>query len=193
MSSPRILLYSVQVGLLRGRWGWHKRNCAATGDKDAIIRCSCADPDRRVIIYTALAILPLLGCLAPRGAVAEEAGTAPTCTGCSESSTERTKPIRKRSSSERQTSTAAAVRNDGPWQGVSVGPCIMTWTWTINVGNGTLTGDQTRGTVSSAGAVRGTMIVFSSSYVFVGHLNGSRGSGTWHTRECSGTWTAARP
>jgi hypothetical protein len=180
----------ARLGPRHGRqFGGCQRNSAPTRGKATISR-ACVDRDRGKVICPAIAILLFAtGCLIPRGAVAYEAETAPSCTGCRQSSSERAKPA---SSGKRTRPAEAAVHNDGAWEGVSSGPCIMTWNWTIDVSNGRLTGDQTTGTVSRGGAVRGTMVVFSSRYRFVGHMNGRRASGTWRTTECSGNWTASR-
>ena len=167
---------------------------------DRIPRCGTiitparAVVDPVIVVGRTLALLFAVWCLITVGAVAQEAGTAPTCTGCGGSNSERTRPRDKKVTSERTARPRAerAVSNDGAWAGVSTGDCIMTWRWTITVSNGVMTGDAT-GSVSRGGAVRGVMMVHGYRYDFVGHMSGASGSGTWRTTgNCSGGWTVSR-
>lgn len=147
-----------------------------------------------VVSRALLALLFTVWCSIPEVALAQEAGTSPTCTGCSGSTSERTTPRDKKVTSERRARPRAerAVSNDGAWAGVSTGDCIITWKWTVTVSNGVMTGDAT-GSVSHGGAVRGVMMVHGYRYDFVGHMSGASGSGTWRTTgNCSGGWTVSR-
>lgn len=125
--------------------------------------------------------------------VAEEATTSPTCTGCSRAPAAKrhAKPERAPRAAARP-AARAAVNNEGAWSGVSTGPCILTWKWTIGVSGGAITGHKVSGSVARTGAARGAMVVFGKTYNFVGHFNGGSGSGTWKSVECSGSWTATR-
>jgi hypothetical protein len=130
-------------------------------------------------------------------AAAEEATTAPTCTGCSGAPavTRHAKPPKPSRSAPKVAARPAAkpaVNNEGSWSGVSKGPCIVTWRWTIEVANGSISGKNTTGHVARTGAASGTMVVFGKTYKFVGHFNGSTGAGSWKSVECGGTWTSAK-
>ena len=124
-------------------------------------------------------------------APAQEATTEPTCTGCSRGQkAKRSKPDRPARAPK--AAARSAVNNEGAWTGVSTGPCIVTWRWSLNVGNGAISGRNVTGQVARGGAIRGTMVVFGKSYRFVGHMNGSTGIGTWKSEACSGTWTSTK-
>ena len=146
-----------------------------------------------------LAAAGLLMMLAGHEVVAEEAGTAPTCTGCDVPSPSPPPHIIKPSAPSKPSRPAPApgpsVNEDGSWTGVSSGHCIITWHWTVQVAKGVMTGDKTSGHVSREGAVSGHMTVFGSTYDFIGRMVGGRGSGTWRQRNdasCSGEWTASK-
>jgi hypothetical protein len=137
----------------------------------------------------ALACLVVIG---PAPSVAQEATTAPTCTGCSRT------PVVKRTPKPRAAVRAApraaapvAVSADGRWAGVSTGPCIPTWRWTLQVSDGVVSGSGATGQ-ASRGSIRGVMKVLGRAYHFVGRMGGTTGSGTWRSNECSGAWTAVR-
>jgi hypothetical protein len=125
---------------------------------------------------------------------AEEATTAPTCTGCSRAPAvkRQAKPQRAAARPARREPARAAVNNDGAWSGVSSGPCIPNWKWTLGIGGGAITGHNVSGSVTRTGATRGAMVVFGKTYNFVGHFNGGTGAGTWKSVECSGSWTATK-
>ena len=141
----------------------------------------------------ALACL-LLG--VPYPSAAQEATTAPTCTGCSKAG----KPAKPRAAAPRAAPRTPArapaarsvVDNDGTWTGSSSGPCIMTWRWTIQIGNGTISGNRTSGSITRGGAGRGVMVVFGKSYRFAGQFRGTSASGRWTSAECSGSWTGTK-
>jgi hypothetical protein len=152
---------------------------------------------RHIGACLALACFILIGPAVDRSA-AQEATTAPTCTGCSRA------PVVKRTPKPRAAPRAAprtpagpaaartAVSADGRWAGVSTGPCIPTWRWTLQVSDGVVSGSGATGQVSRAGAIRGVMKVLGKAYNFVGRMGGTTGSGTWRSVECSGAWTAVR-
>lgn len=126
-------------------------------------------------------------------AAAQEATTAPTCTGCSGSQTvKRQSKPHKQSRSTPKAAPKPAINNEGTWRGVSKGPCIVTWRWTVELSNGSISGKNTTGHVARSGAASGTMVVFGKTYKFFGRFNGSGGSGTWKSAECGGNWTAAK-
>jgi hypothetical protein len=136
-----------------------------------------------------------LATFAVRPSVAQEATTAPTCTGCtpSKAAKPKSKPRKpERVSRARAPVTTGRVASEGSWRGASTGPCIPTWRWTIGIESGSISGDKTTGRVSSNGQARGAMIVFGTTYNFVGHFGATVGSGTWKSHECSGTWSAAK-
>lgn len=123
--------------------------------------------------------------------VAQEATTAPTCTGCSKAG----KPPAKPRAAARAAPKAAArsvVNNEGAWSGTSSGPCIMTWRWTIHISNGTISGNKVSGNITRGGSGRGVMVVFGKSYRFAGQFRGTSASGTWTSAECSGGWTGTK-
>jgi hypothetical protein len=94
--------------------------------------------------------------------------------------------------------TASLALFDGTWAGVSTGPCILRWTWSLQASNGVLvgaSGANLTGQVNRSGAATGTMVVLGSHYDFVGHMNESEASGTWvdpGPRGCTGTWVATK-
>jgi hypothetical protein len=128
---------------------------------------------------------------------AQEATTSPTCTGCARPD------VAKRQARPRATPRAAprtpprsassrSVSNDGSWAGVSTGPCIPTWRWTLEVGNGAVSGRNTTGQVSRSGAIQGVMVVLGKAYHFTGRMSGTAASGKWVSAACSGVWSAAK-
>jgi hypothetical protein len=145
-----------------------------------------------------LAAAGLLMMVAGHEVAAEEAGTAPTCTGCDTPAPSPPHIVKPSVPSKPSRPSAAAVptvNDDGSWSGVSEGHCILTWHWTVQVSKGVMTGDKTSGHVSGAGAVSGHMTVFGSTYDFVGRMVGGHGSGSWRQRNdatCSGSWTASK-
>jgi len=151
----------------------------------------------RVSACIAIAVW-VLGTILVAPSIAEEATTPPTCTGCSGSGVvkHRSKPQRSVRASPKAAARAVtnrpAINNDGSWSGVSTGPCIVTWRWSLDVINGTISGRKTTGQVSRTGSVGGAMVVFGKTYKFSGRFHGSVGSGAWRSAECSGTWTAAK-
>ena len=140
----------------------------------------------------ALAVLAIAPTLVQPSA-AEEATTAPTCTGCSRAPAVKhhAKPQRAPRVAARSPARAA-VNNDGAWSGMSSGPCIPNWKWTLGISGGAISGHNVSGSVARGGATRGAMVVFGKTYNFVGHFNGGTGAGTWKSVECSGSWTAAK-
>ena len=129
---------------------------------------------------------------------AEEATTAPTCTGCSRPNVvkhqSRSRGSARSSSRTRAQPVANRARldNEGAWAGVSTGPCIMTWRWSIDISNGAISGAKATGQVARNGLAHGAMVVFGKTYKFVGRFNGTAAAGTWKSAECSGGWTAAK-
>jgi len=129
---------------------------------------------------------------------AEEATTAPTCTGCSRApaAKHQAKPQRAPRAAARPAPRAApraaSVNNDGAWSGMSSGPCIPNWKWTLGIGGGAITGHNVSGSVARGGQARGAMVVFGKTYNFIGHFNGGTGAGTWKSAECAGSWTATK-
>jgi hypothetical protein len=134
---------------------------------------------------------------------AQEATTSPTCTGCArpDVAKRQAKPraapraAPRESSAPRMPSRSApsrSVNNDGRWAGVSTGPCIPTWRWTLQVGNGAVSGRNTTGQISRSGAMQGVMVVLGKAYRFTGRMSGTAGSGKWVSAECSGVWSAAK-
>jgi hypothetical protein len=133
---------------------------------------------------------------------AEEAGTAPTCTGCSDSKTsssrearthhQEPKAPRHRNVSSARNPGGGLAGFDGAWAGLSTGHCIPNYNWTIQVGNGVISGGAS-GSVSRGGHVRASMMVNGYRYDVVGQARGSNASGTWSTTgDCSGRWTATK-
>lgn len=105
---------------------------------------------------------------------------------------ERVRPRRTTAARERGPAQATSSY-DGSWAGVSVGPCISTWKWNVQISNGVLTGNDTFGQVSRTGSVSGRMKVFGTTYNFSGRGSGGQMGGTWVAPgSCSGTWTAIR-
>jgi hypothetical protein len=141
-----------------------------------------------------------------RRAAAEEAATAPTCTGCSSSKPEQSLSPRSRRTESRHTESRRGERAssrrepggniaifDGNWSGTSTGSCIPNYNWSIHVSNGIISGQQSNGSVSRGGFVNAVMTVNGYLYKVVGRANGSAASGTWSTTgNCSGRWTASR-
>ena len=123
--------------------------------------------------------------------VAQEATTAPTCTGCSKSRQATRQAARCRRPAAPK-AAARVVNNEGTWAGASSGPCIMTWRWTIHISNGAITGNKTSGNITRSGSGRGVMVVFGKSYRFAGQFRGNSASGTWTGAKCSGGWTGAK-
>jgi hypothetical protein len=163
----------------------------------------CARGAREAVFRMSLSVAVALSTLTTfsvHPAAAEEATTAPTCTGCSGSQAVKTrsKPPRESRSAPRRTRSAPkpaakpGINNEGSWSGVSKGPCIVTWRWTVEVTNGSISGKNTTGHVSRTGAASGAMVVFGKTYKFVGRFDGSTGAGTWKSVECGGTWTSAK-
>ena len=134
-----------------------------------------------------------------RRAAAEEAATAPTCTGCSSSKPERSLSPRSRHTESRRAERTASRREpagnsyDGNWSGQSTGSCIPNYNWSIHVSNGVISGSQSNGSVTRGGFVRATMTVNGYLYAVTGRASTSTASGTWRTTgNCSGRWTASR-
>jgi hypothetical protein len=160
----------------------------------------CAGAARKAMLRTSLSLAVALWALttvAAPPAAAEEATTAPTCTGCSgappaKRQAKPPKPSRSAPKAAARPAAKPAVDNEGSWSGISKGPCIVTWRWTIQVSNGSISGKNTTGHVARGGAANGTMVVFGKTYKFVGHFKGSTGSGTWKSLECGGTWTSQK-
>ena len=83
---------------------------------------------------------------------------------------------------------SVALYND-TYSVVSTGRCVPSWSWTLQVSNGIISGPTTSGRVSAGGAVSGAM----GEYNFVGHMHRDGASGTWKSRPgCFGTWAATR-
>lgn len=105
-------------------------------------------------------------------------------------------PSRRSAKASASTDSGGKIPADGTWTGVSAGPCIVTWHWTINVGNGVVTGtSNATGHVTPGGTITGNMTVFGQRYDFIGHMIGKVGSGTWVNRGprgCSGSWTSTK-
>jgi hypothetical protein len=87
---------------------------------------------------------------------------------------------------------------DGTWTGASTGPCILRWTWSFSVTNGIMTGEggsNISGRIRPDGATSGKMVVFGTTYDFVGQMGASRVAGTWikaGDNGCSGTWSGTK-
>ena len=87
---------------------------------------------------------------------------------------------------------SVALYND-TYSVVSTGRCVPSWSWTLQVSNGIISGPTTSGRVSGGGAISGAMEVVGTTYNFVGHMHRDEASGTWKSRPgCFGTWTATR-
>src|SRR5262245_46168938 len=129
-----------------------------------------------------LAAVGFLMMVAGHEVVAEEAGTSPTCTGCEGPSQGSLHPVKPPAPSKPRRPIVKAgppVNFDGSWSGVSIGPCVLTWRWTIQIRNGVVSGSNASGHVSPAGVISGHMVVFRSTYNFIGQISGSHISGTW--------------
>jgi hypothetical protein len=129
--------------------------------------------------------------------LAEDAETAPTCTGCDSDTPSRGAHSERPRGSKRESlapKSSSLASYDGTWSGTTVGPCIVTWSVTLHVNNGIISGNNVSGHISSGGFLSGAMVVFSHTYDFKGRANSSEGqaSGTWKSDECSGTWTLTR-
>jgi hypothetical protein len=82
---------------------------------------------------------------------------------------------------------------DGSWAGMSVGPCIGKFGWTLQVSNGVISGNNTTGQIVRSGATNGDMVVLGKHYLFKGVTRASgQASGTFTSPNCSGNWTAVR-
>jgi hypothetical protein len=104
-------------------------------------------------------------------------------------------PPRRATRASRSAEPGGPVPADGSWDGVSSGPCIISWHWTVTVNNGVLSGSSSSGHVSRSGAIAGNMVVFGRRYDFSGRMVGSKGSGSWvllGPRGCTGQWTATK-
>ena len=124
---------------------------------------------------------------------AQEATTSPTCTGCARpDAVKRQAKPRAAPKTPPRSAASRSVNNDGSWAGVSTGPCIPNWRWTLEVGNGVVSGRNTTGTISRSGAMQGVMTVLGKAYRFTGRMSGTAGSGKWVSAECSGVWSAAK-
>lgn len=104
-------------------------------------------------------------------------------------------PVKRASQPARRREGAATLGSsfDGSWAGVSVGPCIGRFGWTLQVSNGIISGNNTTGQIARNGATNGDMVVLGKHYVFRGVSRTSgQASGTWISPKCSGNWTAVR-
>ncbi len=94
------------------------------------------------------------------------------------------------------TDSGGTIPADGSWTGVSAGPCIITWHWSLNVNSGVVTGtSNATGHVTRGGTITGNMTVLGQRYDFIGSMVGTTGSGSWTNkgpRGCSGNWTASK-
>jgi hypothetical protein len=82
---------------------------------------------------------------------------------------------------------------NGTWNGLSIGGCFTHYSWTIQVSNGIISGNNATGRVSSGGSVNGYMMVMGNKYNFAGHARSGQASGSWiKTGDCSGRWTATK-
>lgn len=179
------------------RPGWGMWYCR-TRRKSALVDNSftCSKTIRHALQWISIpaALIMMLSC---HQATAQEAETAPTCTGCSNSNTPRSslrgaKP-RSAKNPQLRAETGSLASYNGAWGGVSSGGCIATWNWTIQVSNGIISGNNVSGRVSRAGSASGHMVVLGTTYIFAGHLGSSQASGTWTAGGgCSGRWTAAK-
>ena len=107
----------------------------------------------------------------------------------------RKPPVKRASQPPRRGERAATLGSsfDGSWAGVSVGPCIGKFGWTLQVSNGVISGNNTTGQIARSGATRGDMVVMGKHYLFKGVSRASgQASGTWTSPSCSGNWTAVR-
>jgi hypothetical protein len=147
-----------------------------------------------IIKCLAAIFLIAMSCVA---ALAQEAGTSPTCTGCT-AQPRASSPNVPRGPKARKAEQGGSIARssaifDGAWSGTSTGSCIMTWNWKIEVSNGVISGNNVSGHISSSGSISGSMTVFGSKYDFSGHVNTAQGGGTWITTgNCSGRWTIAK-
>jgi len=140
-----------------------------------------------------VAAVALLMAAAGQPVIAEEAGTVPTCTGCDGPPPAAVHPAKPPAPGKppKPAPAGPTTSYDGSWSGVSVGSCIITWRWTVQVRNGIVSGSSATGRVSAAGIMSGHMTVFRTTYEFVGKISGSHITGTWRTPDkCTGTWTA---
>jgi hypothetical protein len=105
-------------------------------------------------------------------------------------------PSKRNAKVSPSTDTSGPIPADGSWTGVSAGPCIITWHWSLNVNNGVVTGtSNATGHVTRSGGITGNMTVLGQRYDFVGRMVGTTGSGSWTNlgpRGCSGNWTASK-
>jgi len=107
----------------------------------------------------------------------------------------RKPPVKRASQPPRRGEGAATLGSsfDGSWAGMSVGPCIGKFGWTLQVSNGVISGNNTTGQVARSGATNGDMVVLGRHYLFKGVSRASgQASGTWTSPNCSGNWTAVR-
>jgi hypothetical protein len=81
---------------------------------------------------------------------------------------------------------------DGTWAVSATPNCLPSWSLTVSVSNGVISGGAT-GQVSRAGAVRGRAVVLGMQFDFVGHYRGGQASGTLvGANGCPGKWTATK-
>ena len=107
----------------------------------------------------------------------------------------RKPPVKRASRPPRRGEGAATLGSsfDGSWAGMSVGPCIGKFGWTLQVSNGVISGSSTTGQIARSGATNGDMVVLGKHYLFKGVTRASgQASGTWTSPNCSGNWTAVR-
>ena len=107
----------------------------------------------------------------------------------------RKPPVKRASQPPRRGERAATPGSsfDGNWAGMSGGPCIGKFGWTLQVSNGVISGNNTTGQIARSGATNGDMVVMGKHYLFKGVSRASgQAAGTWTSSNCSGSWTAVR-
>ena len=83
---------------------------------------------------------------------------------------------------------------DGTWVVSATPSCLPSWSLTVSVSNGVISGGGASGQVSRGGAVRGNANVLGFKFDFVGHFRGQQASGTLSggPHGCPGHWTAMK-
>jgi hypothetical protein len=104
---------------------------------------------------------------------------------------EPTRSAREHKQPEPRAKSRSPASYEGTWHGVSTGPCIHDYTWTLDVRNGIMSSSSAEGHVSLGGTTNGSMTVLGTRYVFKGRpVSRSAIAGTWTRPDgCSGKWT----
>jgi hypothetical protein len=157
---------------------------------------------RRASIGIALLAVAHLVCAYPSSAFAQAGSTGGTIGKTDKSLSgggeERSPEPRAKSRATRRDSDgprpeARLGPADGTWAVSATPHCLPSWTLTVSVSNGVISGGGASGQVSRAGAVKGNAVVLGFRFIFIGHYRGGQASGTLvGPNNCPGEWTATK-